>query len=224
MITSFCCGHIITQKEFYCIPIWAVFKIFFFNFLPLINSLSTNLSTLTNFTIHFFIIMCIISQLSKIVPIISPSEAFLRNSKKKNPSAFPVSTLTTSDSQQLPISTLTTSDSRQLPISTLTTSDSQQLPISTLTTSDSQLVPTARRSAVFRKNTLKPSDFPTSTEKASDFSARAAHGTAFGDFPDTKPFLTSEKCSEFLQVRRFSAEKGMQLRELWAFIGIRHPS
>ena len=141
--------------------------------------------------------MCIISQLSKIVPIISPSEAFLRNSKKKNPSAFPVSTLTTSDSQQLPISTLTTSDS--------------------------QLVPTARRSAVFRKNTLKPSDFPTSTEKASDFSARAAHGTAFGDFPDTKPFLTSEKCSEFLQVRRFSAEKGMQLRELWAFIGIRHP-
>ena len=36
-------------------------------------------------------------------------------------------------------------------------------------------------------------------------------------------FSFDEKCSDFAEVRRFSAEKRMQFREIWAFIGNRRP-
>ena len=37
-------------------------------------------------------------------------------------------------------------------------------------------------------------------------------------------FPFDEKCSDFSEVRRFSAEKRMQFREIWAFIGKSRPS
>ena len=36
-------------------------------------------------------------------------------------------------------------------------------------------------------------------------------------------FPFDEKCSDFAEVRRFSAEKRMQFREIWAFIGNSSP-
>ena len=43
------------------------------------------------------------------------------------------------------------------------------------------------------------------------------------DLPFVQIFPFDEKCSDFAEVRRFSLEKRMQFREIWAFIGNSRP-
>ena len=70
-----------------------------------------------------------------------------------------------------------------------------------------------RISAVFSKNSLTPSDFPISTEKASDSSARA-NGTAFGEIS----FYLNQP--DFREMFRISASAPIFRRKGDAIAGI----